>query len=264
MKILSLALLAALFCGCGEAAPAGTSAGTGGAVRQNDLGGLSPEKALEYMKKTDQLVILDVATANWHHTKHFDGAVNIPVEELNSKEEKELYRKVPVGRPVILHCRRGMVVPGAYRTLKALRPDIPEISYIDGAPLLDEYNSWKANRKMADQKAETKKLLGGLKPDDALEYMKKTENLVIVEVREPQWIGSAWFTGAIRIPWSEMEKRYAEIPKGRPVLLNCGAGVMAPRAYRILTEKRPDIPQLSYIAGAPLFDEYNNWKKTGK
>lgn len=110
--------------------------------KQNDLGGMDPAQALEYMKTTKNLVIVDVATRRWFATKHFAGAVNIPIENISSDEAAELYRNLPAGRPVLLHCRLGMVVPGAYQTLKALRPDIPEVAYIAGKPLFDEYNAW--------------------------------------------------------------------------------------------------------------------------
>lgn len=102
---------------------------------------------------------------------------------------------------------------------------------------------------------------GPISPKDALELMKTTENLVLLDVREPQYIGrSNYFKGSIRIPWTEMSKRYAEVPKGRPVLINCGLGQVAPKAYNTLKSKRPDIKVLYYIAGAPLFSEYNQWK----
>lgn len=117
------------------------------ALLQKDLGGISPEKALEYMKTTENLVIVDVASRTNYARKHFEGAVNIPIENLSSDEEKELYMKLPKGRPIMLHCRLGMIVPGAYRTLKALRPDIPEISYIDGRPPFDEYNDWVKSKQ---------------------------------------------------------------------------------------------------------------------
>lgn len=112
-----------------------------------DLGAMNPEKALEYMKTTDNLVIVDVASRTNYARKHFEGAVNIPIEDLSSDEEKELYLKLPKDRPIILHCRLGMIVPGAYRTLKQLRPDIPEISYIDERPPFDEYNEWVKSKK---------------------------------------------------------------------------------------------------------------------
>jgi len=104
------------------------------------------------------------------------------------------------------------------------------------------------------------KFLGGLSPEEALEYMKATPNLYIIDVREPEWYeGYMQFTGNVHIPRSKLAERYKEIPTDRPVILNCGAGVQAPRAYESLKELNIDVKQLSYIAGSPLFREYNEW-----
>lgn len=108
---------------------------------------MTPEDALEYMKKTGSIVIVDVAATKRYDEKHFEGAINIPIEELSSGEEDKLYMKIPAGRPVIMHCRRGMIVPGAYRRVLELRKDIPEIGYIAGAPLFDEHNAWLKTRQ---------------------------------------------------------------------------------------------------------------------
>lgn len=112
----------------------------------NDMGGLSPEDALEYMKNTPDLIIVDVAATRWYDEEHFENAINIPIEELNDEEEEARYMEIPAGHPVLLHCRRGMIVPGAYERVKELRSDIPEISYIDGNPPFAEYNEWLANQ----------------------------------------------------------------------------------------------------------------------
>lgn len=106
------------------------------------------------------------------------------------------------------------------------------------------------------------KLLGGIAPDEALAYMKRTPNLVIVEVNTPEWKLQEGFTGALYIPYTEMAQRYGEIPKGRPVLIHCGGGIVSKDAYKTLQEKRPDIPELGYIAGVPPVRAYNEWKKT--
>lgn len=104
------------------------------------------------------------------------------------------------------------------------------------------------------------KYLGGLTPSEALEYMKQTPNLCIIDVREAEWYeGHTQFTGNMHIPRSQLAERCKEIPSDRPVILNCGAGVQAPRAYNFLKEQNADIRQLSYIAGTPLFKEYNEW-----
>ena len=161
------------------------------------------------------------------------------------------------GDPVLLHCRLGMVVPGAYERILELRSDIPEIAYIDGAPLFQEYNEWMAEQEDSDM--QSTRLLGGQTPEDALEYMKNTPNLVIVEVNAPEWKLRNGITGAMYIPYTEMAERYDEIPEGCPVLLHCGGGIVSVDAYEILQEKRPDIPELSYIAGAPPVKAYNEW-----
>ena len=113
-------------------------------VKPEMSGPLSPKDAFEYMKTAKGLVIVDVAAKRWYEREHFKGAVNIPIEDLSAEEEKKLYLRLPKGRPVLMHCRLGMIVPGAYRTLKRLRPDITEIYYIDGKPLFEAYNEWVA------------------------------------------------------------------------------------------------------------------------
>lgn len=114
---------------------------------QNDMGALSPENALAYMKSTKNLLIVDAAAKRWYEQKTFTGAVNMPVEELTDEELTEAAKKLPAGRPVLVHCRRGMVAPQAYRRIKEVRPDIPEIAWLDGTPLFDEYNEWLQNRQ---------------------------------------------------------------------------------------------------------------------
>lgn len=104
--------------------------------------------------------------------------------------------------------------------------------------------------------------LGGLSPQKALAYMQNTKNLVIVEVNTDYWKLKTGFINAMHIPHDEMESRFNEIPQGVPVILHCGAGVVSVPAYEILLKNRPDIPELSYIAGKPPVAEYNQWLKT--
>lgn len=105
--------------------------------------------------------------------------------------------------------------------------------------------------------------LGGISPEDALEYMKTTPDLVIIDVREPRYINQS-FKGDMRIPWTKMAEHCDEIPAGKNVLLHCGLGMVVPNAYRTLQEKRTDLKSVVYIAGAPLFNEYNEWLKSNK
>ena len=103
------------------------------------------------------------------------------------------------------------------------------------------------------------KRLGGLTPEAALEFLKTTPNVVIVEVNTDYWKLKTGFIGALHIPHDQMAERYDEIPDGVPVILHCGAGVVSVPAYETLCEKRPNIPVLGYIAGHPPVAEYNKW-----
>lgn len=113
---------------------------------------------------------------------------------------------------------------------------------------------------MVQKTKSLEKFLGGLSPAEALAYMKATPDLYIIDVREWEWYkGYPQFTGNVHIPRSKLAERYKEIPANRPVILNCGAGIQAPRAYEFLKKINADILQLSYIDGSPRFQEYNEW-----
>jgi len=58
-----------------------------------------------------------------------------------------------------------------------------------------------------------------------IDYKKVIELLnkgaVIIDVREPKSYGKEHIKGAINIPASEIEKRIAEIPNDKPVIVYC-------------------------------------------
>ena len=53
---------------------------TAHAAEQNDLGGMQPAEALEYMKTKGNLIIGDVATKEWFAKNQFVNPINIPIE----------------------------------------------------------------------------------------------------------------------------------------------------------------------------------------
>ncbi len=106
--------------------------------------------------------------------------------------------------------------------------------------------------------------IGPLEPEAALEYMKETysQGLVIINVVPEEYKQDDAFIGSMYIPYTELESRKEEIPADKPVILHCNRGRASELAYPILQDCRKDIPVLSYIAGEPLYDEYNEWLKT--
>jgi len=111
-------------------------------AQQKDFGPLTPAEALEYMKKTSDVFLLDVSLAEKFATKHFVGAVNIPHSELLSR-----INEIPADRPLLLNCRLGRTCVKTYPLIRELRPDIKTVLYIAGIPLFTEYNVWIRARK---------------------------------------------------------------------------------------------------------------------
>lgn len=111
-------------------------------MTQNQLGGLSPEAALRYMEEAENLVIVNVAGRGSFDREHFDGAIDVPTEDIGDEESEKRLLELPSGRPVILYCRRGRLAAIWYQKLLGLRPDIPEVSYVAGVPLIDDFNDW--------------------------------------------------------------------------------------------------------------------------
>lgn len=61
--------------------------------------------------------------------------------------------------------------------------------------------------------------------------------VLIVDARTGNEFAAGNFPGAINIPSEEMEKRYSELPKDKPVYLHCATGSRAEMAYDILKTK---------------------------
>lgn len=107
------------------------------------LDGLTPEAAIEYMKKNPDIYIIDVREDEWYDgTTQFTGNHHIPSSQITKK-----LKEIPSDRPIIIHCGLGWVAPGAYRKVKESGIAVKQIGYIDGTPLFKQYNDWKKNQQ---------------------------------------------------------------------------------------------------------------------
>lgn len=60
---------------------------------------------------------------------------------------------------------------------------------------------------------------------------------LIIDARSTGEFAAGKFSGAANIPSEEMEKRFAEVPKDKPVYVHCATGARAEMAYDILKAK---------------------------
>jgi len=95
---------------------------------------------------------------------------------------------------------------------------------------------------------------GPITPEEGKTMILQKTELVILDVRNPSEYVAAHYPGTLNIPINDLEARLSEVPDGKPVLVHCAKGVRASRGYEILKAKRPDIKELYFIKGEPIFN----------
>lgn len=110
--------------------------------------------------------------------------------------------------------------------------------------------------------------LGGLTPEEALRYMTTTKRLLIVDVRPSRYRldKNRRFFGAMPIAVGDIGQEAADellmsLPADRPVIIHCGSGTPANRVYARLVKMRPEMSEVAYINGRPMFAEYEAWRQ---
>ena len=95
---------------------------------------------------------------------------------------------------------------------------------------------------------------GSVTPEEGKILIRQIKDLVILDVRDPHEYVVVHYPNALNIPANELETRFSEVPVGKPVLMHCIKGKRSQRGYEILKAKRPDIKELYYIKGEPIFN----------
>jgi rhodanese-related sulfurtransferase len=90
-------------------------------------GPVTPEEGKAMVQEKKDLVIIDVRNPNEFVVGHYQGALNIPIKELETR-----FSEVPAGRPVLVHCAKGKRAERGYEILKEKRVDIKELYFIKG------------------------------------------------------------------------------------------------------------------------------------
>ena len=72
---------------------------------------------------------------------------------------------------------------------------------------------------------------------DAAAASEPTTRPLIVDVREPDEFASERIEGAVHIPMSEFAARHAELPRDRPLVMQCHSGSRSASATMFLIQR---------------------------
>ena len=77
----------------------------------------------------------------------------------------------------------------------------------------------------------------GLTVQETKTLIDRTPNLYILDVRTPDEFKEVRLKNSVLIPVSNLERRVAEVPKNRPVLVVCAVGARSKTASELLVRR---------------------------
>jgi rhodanese-related sulfurtransferase len=187
--------------------------------------------------KEGNILLIDLRSPDAFAAGHIERAVNIPLADLAAKYSEATFPEY----------KGALIVFSSDRMA-------------DMEAALDQVRDWGFTRAtIFSGGAELWKKAGipvatGAKPAPAkLSYVRKLaphevsiadfmaavtgNGAMIVDARSTSEFAAGHFRSAVNIPSEEMEKRFGEVPKDKPVYLHCSTGSRAEMAYDILKEK---------------------------
>ena len=187
-----------------------------------------------WLKAGESLVLIDLRDAALAEKGFIPGAIGIPAKDLAAWKDRFPENKKA---PIILY-------DATQASLDAFK-SVRGWGYVNTTVLREGLGSWKGELKPGSLAAPSKiEYVKKLKPGEiTIEDFKKIadtrpEGTLIVDVRE-QPVESI-FVGALQLPQSQFEARFAEIPKEKSVVIHCNTGILAKIAYDSLIAKGYD------------------------
>jgi rhodanese-related sulfurtransferase len=187
-----------------------------------------------WVKSGTPFVLIDLRDAATAEKGFIPGAIGIPAKELSSWKDRFPENKKA---PVVLY-DAVQADPEAFKTVR-------DWGYVNTTVLMGGIGSWKGELKTGALAAPAKiEYVKKLKPGEmTIDEFKKVvdtrpADTLILDVREQPVDGV--LLGALPIPDSQMEARFAEVPKEKKVAIHCNTGILAKKDYDLLVSKGYD------------------------
>ena len=212
-----------------------------------------------YDKQDLSYILLDLRPAKQIEKSHMPKATAVPSGGIDKM--KDQFPKY-MAAPIIL-CNQDGNLKSAQEAFKK----ISDWGYKQVSVLSGGFQAWeKAGKQIVTGPAATKiayvrKLAPG--EFDVVAFrelvVKPTKDATILDVRTTKEIEEGVLPGALSIPMDDLEKRLAEIPKDKPIVIHCGTGVRAEMAYNQLKKLGIDA---KYVRAKVEFDKQDKTKYT--
>jgi len=153
------------------------------------------------------LVIVDVLPPEAYHRAHIEGAINIPLAQLES-----LQKKLPKDARIVTYCASFQC-----RASTQAAKQLQKLGYAD----VHDYKGGIADWLEGNLPAVKGKPIRFVDKATLQTWMRERPELVIVDVLSPAQYAKVHIRGAINIPLADLEKRAGELGKDARIVTYC-------------------------------------------
>ena len=193
-----------------------------------------------------QTVILDVRDTQASSTSHIQGAVALPVADLQAMTQRFIEQKTVPDLPGVTDLRAPVVVyADSHTSREALLAykELRDWGYSGTTVLYQGFTGWQqASLPTTQGPAATeivylKKLApGAIAPEEFATLEKSREGVYFIDVRSDKEAATGMLKGARHVPLEKLEDAAADLPGDKEIIIYCANGIRAEMAYETLNK----------------------------
>jgi LPXTG-site transpeptidase (sortase) family protein len=172
---------------------------------------ISVEEVYDIITSGGDYVILDVRTLEEFNQGHLEGAVHIPVDELEARLGELLQDK-----PIIVYCKSG----GRSSTAADLLVENGFTRVYDMSGGITEWMGKNYPVIVEEQETEEEYAVIEISVDEAYKFYNDG-GYFFLDVRSESEYDNGHIKGAVNIPYNQLEDRLAELPADTPIIVYC-------------------------------------------
>jgi rhodanese-related sulfurtransferase len=191
-------------------------------------------------------VILDVRDTQASSQGHIQGAVALPVADIQAMTQRFIEQKTLPELPGVTDIRAPIVVYGdshASREALLAYKDLRDWEYSGTTVLYQGFDGWqKAGLPIEQGPAATaivyqKELApGAIAPEEFAALEKSRKGVYFIDVRGEKEVATGMLKDAQHIPLEKLEDIAGDLPKDKEIIIYCANGIRAEMAYETLNK----------------------------
>ena len=192
----------------------------------------------------EQTVILDVRDTQASSRSHIQGAVALPVAELQAMTKRFMAEKTVAELPGVTDMQAPIVVYADSHTSREALLAYKELGnwgYAAPTVLYKGFAGWQEVGLLTAEGPATTEIVyqkkltpGAIAPEEFAALEKSREGVYFIDVRTDKEAATGMLRDARHVPLEKLEDTAADLPKDKEIIIYCANGIRAEMAYETL------------------------------